>query len=743
MVSSSRRSGRARLGGVLVAALIALGAGGHDRRLTVDDIYDPETKLDFDGEAPSSLAWIDDAHYHWAKAERKGGRTEHLKVEAVTGRFRPLFDPARMKQALERIEGVGASEAERLSALPAYPMTSSGTAAILDVKGDLYHYTFGGGEAVRLTSAAGAEEEPTYSPDGRRVAFVRGNDLHVVEVRTRKERRLTRDGSADILNGKLDWLYQEEVYGRGRYRGYWWSPDSSRLAFLQLDEKEVPRYSLLDDAPYRPSTQTWPYPKPGESNPKARLGVVQATGGSTTWVDLDGYTGTDILVVDVGWTPDSRQVAYQVQDREQTWLDLNVADPSRGRSRTLLRETSRAWVERLGSPYWLKDGSFLILSDRTAWRHVHHHRPDGSPVRAVTAGKWQVQSLHGVDPASGTLYFSATERSHVGSDVYAVSLDGTGLRRLSRAPGTHTAAFNPSRRLYLDTWSDATTPKQVRLHRADGSEARVVDARPARALKGLRLSRPEFVQVETRDGFVMEAVLLKPPDFDPARRYPVFQHTYGGPHAPQVKDAWGGKTHMFHQMLAQRGIVVWILDNRTSSGKGMDSAWTGHRRLGEVELRDIEDGVEWLKRQPWVDAKRIGIEGWSYGGFVVAYALTHSKSFAMGIAGAPVTDWRDYDTIYTERHMGTPRNNPEGYRRSSPRAAAAKLHGRLLLMHGTIDDNVHPQNTLQFAHELQKAGKPFRMMMYPHTRHGLSDPALERHLRSTMAAFIEETLLAR
>jgi dipeptidyl-peptidase-4 len=237
-------------------------------------------------------------------------------------------------------------------------------------------------------------------------------------------------------------------------------------------------------------------------------------------------------------------------------------------------------------------------------------------------------------------------------------------------------------------------------------------------------------------------MLLKPPDFDPSRRYPVYQHTYAGPHAPQVRNGWGGVGSMFHQLLAQKGIVVWICDNRTASGKGASSTWPGYQRLGETELADIEDGIAWLRQQPWVDEARIGLNGWSYGGFMTSYALTHSKSFAMGIAGGSVTSWRNYDSIYTERYMKTPQNNPDGYARTAVTAAARDLHGKLLLIHGSIDDNVHPQNTMQLVHELQKAGKPFELMLYPKSRHGVTDPHQGRHLRGVMLDFIERTLLS-
>jgi len=346
-----------------------------------------------------------------------------------------------------------------------------------------------------------------------------------------------------------------------------------------------------------------------------------------------------------------------------------------------------------------------------------------------------------VDEKGGWVYYSGTERRHVGGDVFRMRLDGSGRTRLSTAPGTHTAVFNPSLTAYIDTWSDAQTPPQVSLHRADGTVSRVIHEGKVPALGEYRLSRWEFLQVKTRDGFPMEAMILKPPDFDPARRYPVYQYTYGGPHAPQVKDAWGGTSGMFHQILAQQGVIVWVCDNRTASGKGAESVWPAYQRFGPLELQDIEDGLAWLKAQPWVDGSRIGIHGWSYGGFMTTFALTHSKSFAMGIAGAPVTDWRHYDSIYTERYMRTPEHNAAGYAATSPLAAAKDLHGKLLLIYGAIDDNVHPQNSMLFAQELQKAGKPFRMMVYPKGRHGITDAAQVEHLRAMMLDFVQETLL--
>jgi dipeptidyl-peptidase-4 len=361
-------------------------------------------------------------------------------------------------------------------------------------------------------------------------------------------------------------------------------------------------------------------------------------------------------------------------------------------------------------------------------------------IRQVTDGKWEARNLHGVDEASGFVYFSGTRDSHIAPQVYRIKLDGTGLTRLTQTEGSHTANFNASFTHFIDSWSDLTTPTQVRLLKADGTLARVIDENRVEVLKQYRLSKPELLQVKTRDGFVMEAMMIKPVNFDPAKKYPVMTFTYGGPHAPQVRNGWGGVTYMWYQMLAQKGYIVWVCDNRTASGKGAESTWPLFHNFGESELRDIEDGVNYLKSQAYVDGSRIGISGWSYGGFMTSYALTHSKSFKIGIAGGSVTDWRLYDTIYTERFMGTPQNNPEGYKKSSVIAAAKDLSGKLLLVHGMIDDNVHMQNTIQLAYELQKAGKPFQLMLYPKSRHGVNDPLLVRHMRTMMTEFILQNL---
>jgi dipeptidyl-peptidase-4 len=726
---------------VVVAWLLSSTALlAQQRRLTLDDLFDPQKRQDFTGTVPAAVTWLDESTYIWTKGGGRDTTPEIVKVSAVTGVTSPFHDAAKLEAAVAAVPGVTADEARRLARPRSFNLNAARTVALLTIAGDVYTYDLAASRLARLTSDPGEELDPAFSPDARLVAFTRNGNLFVADPSSGRERQLTRDGSAELLNGRLDWVYQEEIYGRGTFRAFWWSPDSTRLAFLQLNQKPVPAFTIVDHIPHRQDLEVYTYPKAGDPNPTVKLGIVGAAGGGVTWADTSAYSAQEHLIVGVSWTPDSARVVYQLQDREQTWLDVNVADRATGAARTLFRETTGAWVDAHGDPTWLKDGTFLWLSERTGWKHVYHCRADGQVIRRITDGNWEVRTLYGVDEHDGWVYFGGTERSHIGQDVYRIRLDGTGLTRLSEPGGTHAATFNPSLTLYVGTWSDLTTPVQTRVHRADGRVVRVAEENRIAALGEHRLSRPELVQVKTRDGFVMEALLIKPPDFDPSRKYPVLQQTYAGPHAPTVRNAWGGSNAMYNQLLAQHGIIVWVCDNRSASGKGAVSAWPAYQKLGETELADIEDGIAWLVQQPWVDRSRIGISGWSYGGFMVAYALTHSASFAMGISGAPVTDWTLYDSIYTERYMRMPQHNPEGYRKSSAVRAARDLEGRLLLIHGAIDDNVHVQNSLQLAYELQKAGKPFELMIYPKSRHGITDPALVKHMRVLMLDFTLRTL---
>jgi len=735
-VSEKVKQRKSLLALVVLVLALCLPALAQDKLLTLDDIFDPAKKINFSGTTPN-IRWLKDGtHYLLANEPSKKNVPRLQKVNTLTGEITAFHDAARMEAAFAALAGLSAQDAKQMADRGSYDFNHNETAVLINFANDLFYYELGSDKALRVTHSAEEEVGETFSPNDCMIGFVRDNNMYVFDLATQRERRLTTDGNSKILNGRLDWVYQEELYGRGNFEAYWWSPDSTMLAYLRLDENPVHEFTVVDHIPYRQNVEVTPYPKAGDPNPVVKLGVINAAGGATRWVDTFKYQPADFLIARVSWTPDSKKVVYQAQNREQTYLDLNFADEKDGKSNTLVREASKAWVEVIDNPRWLKDGSFLWQSERNGWRHLYHYAPDGKLVRRVTDGKWEVRSLEGVDEDKGLVFITSTEHSHIAPQPYRIKLDGTGLTRLATTDGSHRMILSPANNHFIDHWSDMNTPTQVRLYDTAGKLVRVIEENKVEAFKQYRFGKPELLQVKTRDGFVMEAMMLKPPDFDRRKKYPVMSFTYGGPHAPQVRNAWGGATSLWYQSLAQKGYIIWVCDNRTASGKGEESTWPVYRNFGELELRDIEDGLTWLKSQPYVDRSRIGISGWSYGGFMTSYALTHSKSFKIGIAGGAVSDWRDYDTIYTERYMGTPQNNPEGYTRSSPVHAAKDLHGKLLLVHGTMDDNVHLQNTMQFVYELQKAGKQFELMVYPKSRHGVTDPLQVKHMRTMMTEFI-------
>lgn len=720
----------------LVLALIfhAPGVLAQNKLLTVDDIFDPVKKVNFSGTTPT-VRWLKDGRHYLLSSSTKDDAGKIQKVDAANGEAVPFFDALKMQKALNALGGVTEADAKKLASRSTYQMSNDERAVLINWNNDLFYYQLGSDKALRVTNDPEEEVGETFSPDDRMLGFVRNNNIYVYDLAVQRERRLTADGSPKILNGRLDWVYQEELYGRGNFEAYWWSPDSTKLAYLRLDERPVPEFTVVDHIPYDQTLEVTPYPKSGDPNPVVQLGIVDAAGGATRWVDTYKYQPSDLLIVRVTWTPDGRKVVYQAQNREQTFLDVNFAGDD-GKSTTILHETSKAWVGINDNPNFLKDGSFLWQSERSGWNHFYHYSADGKLLGQVTDGRWEVSSFDGLDEGKGLLYFTATEHSPIAPQAYRIKLDGSALTRLTAGEGSHKVAISPDSKLFIDTWSDVNTPTQTRLYDVDGKLVRVIAENKVDALREYKLGASQLLQVKTRDGFEMEAMMIKPPDFDPKKKYPVLEFTYSGPHAPSVKNGWGGSAYMWHQMMAQKGYIIWICDNRTASGKSLESTWPVYKNFGELELRDLEDGITWLKSQPYVDASRIGIWGWSYGGFMTSYALTHSQSFKMGIAGGTVSDWRNYDSIYTERYMLTPQNNPEGYRKSSPVHYAKDLHGKLLLIHGAIDDNVHVQNTIQFVYELQKAGKQFQLMLYPKSRHGVTDPLLVKQMRQMMTDFV-------
>jgi dipeptidyl aminopeptidase/acylaminoacyl peptidase len=687
------------------------------------------------GRPAPSMVWLEDGKHF---LQVKSGRL--YQVEALTGRAVPFHDPDKLARGLATLPTIKKEQARALARRPGFHMNPRRTGALYELDNDLYYCNFDGTHAVRLTKSPGKEEYPTFSPDGRFVAFIRDRNLYVVDIATQTERALTTDREPQVSNGKPDWVYGEEVYLY--QKAYWWSPDSRYLAFVQFDDRPVNPFTVVDQVPARETVENTPYPRAGEPNPVAKFGIVPVAGDPPRWVDRSNYSETASLITRAGWTPDSQRVFFYVQDRAQTWLDFCSVGPEGGTPKRLFRETTQAWVNDPGDPHFLPDGSFLMASERTGWRHLYHFDKDGKVLGAVTSGPWEVRSVYRVDPKDGWVYFSGTHDSPIALNLYRARLDASGIERLTAAPGDHQVEVSPKGDLFIDTWNSHEGPAKVHLSRTDGSLARVLDTNPVYSIEEYRFGKYQLVQIPMPDGFMLEGSLVTPPDFDPNRRYPVWFMTYGGPHDPAVyesftvHDRWENG-HLYDQMLAQMGLVVFRCDPRSASGKGACSAWSAYRKLGVQELKDIEAAIGWLCKHSFIDKTRIGMSGHSYGGFMTAYALTHSKLFAAGIAGAPVTDWHNYDSIYTERYMNSPQENPDGYEKTSVIKAARNLHGKLLLIHGLIDDNVHLQNTVQFIQALQEANKDFEVMIYPRSRHGIFGP----HYQRLIIDFIKRTVL--
>ncbi len=722
---------------VLLVLLALHPAAAQKEPLEVHHIYGPEA-LDFSPELPR-LRWLPGSEEYLSGEDGEDGWS-WTAVDAASGDSRPFYNPGPLATALRERLDLSAEDAASRARPGSLRLSPAADRLLLDLASDLFVWSFDDETLTRLTRGPETEELASFSPNGRRVAFVRDADLYVVDLGG-NELRLTTGGGENTLNGKLDWVYQEEIYGRGNYQAHWWSPDGRRLAFLQSDERDVPRFTVVDHIPFRPPLEVYPYPKAGDPNPRVRLGVAKASGGGITWIDPGLYGHAEILIVNVTFSPDG-DVWYQVQDRKQTFLDLHRADPDTGKSERVLREESHAWVNVLGPPHFLQDGGFLWFSERTGFQHLYRYDRDGKLARTLTDGRWEVRSLNAVDEEAGFAYVSGTYRSALGADVLRVSLDGSAPALLTEARGSHRASFpeDGSIEHWIATSSDLHTPTTMTLRSASGETVRDLGGGDVPDLERFDISQPELLTITTSDGVDLAAMLIRPHGFDPDRVYPAWVHVYGGPHAQQVRDGWQGSRGMWFQYLAQQGIVVLVVDNRIASGKGVESTWPVYRNFGEQELIDLVEAVDWLGAKPWVDGERIGLDGWSFGGYMTLFALTRSDRFRAGIAGGSVVDWRAYDSIYTERYMSTPDDNPDGYERTSVLESAGDLHGDLLIIHGTMDDNVHMQNTLQMAWKLQKAGKPFEMMLYPKSRHGVTDPDLSLHLRETMARFILKTI---
>ncbi len=592
-------------------------------------------------------------------------------------------------------------------------------------KGEYYLWHLADARLVPLSGVPGYQQFAKFSPDGRYVGFVRDHDLFVRVVATGEEVRLTSDGSEHVINGTSDWVYEEELGLRDAFR---FSPDGNRIAFWRFDQSAVRTFYVVDDLPQYPALTPIRYPKAGERNADVRIGVVEVPSGETTWIDTGA--DPDIYLAEMGFTGRGDELWLTRLNRLQNRLDVLVGDVRSGRTAVVMSDSAATWVEA-AVPRWLDGGDrFLYPSDRGGYRQLHLFRRDGRLERVVTSGSWDVTEVYGVDERRDLVYFQGAAEGPVTRHLYRVGLNGKEIRGLSGSPGHHAATFNSSFTRYVDLHSAAGRPPVQSLHGADGTEIRVLadNAALVATLAELQLTPPRFLTVPV-GGIELYAYLITPPDFDPSRRYPLLMYVYGGPTSQTVQDRWGGSRYLWFQLLARMGYLVASVDNRGTPGRGRDFNRVTYLNLGTFETEDQIGAARYFGSLPYVDASRVGIYGGSYGGYMALLSLLKGADvFKAGIAIAPVTHWKLYDTIYTERYMRTPQENPDGYRRSAPLTYADRLRGNLLVVHGTADDNVHAQHTTQLIEALVEADKQFDMRLYPGETHAVTGTNLYTYL---------------
>ncbi|WP_282265894.1 S9 family peptidase [Stenotrophomonas sp. PS02298] len=662
------------------------------------------------------------------------------EYDIASGQTRLLVDSKVVLPGTETLSDAEKARRERqriaaFSGIVDYQWSPDAKTLLFPLGGELYLYDLGkqGSAAVRkLTNGEGFSTDAKLSPKGGFVSFVRERNLWVIDLASGKQLQLTRDGSATIGNGVAEFVADEEM---DRHTGYWWAPDDSAIAFARIDESPVPvqkRYEMYAD---RVEMIEQRYPAAGDPNVLVTLGVIAPRAdAAVNWVDLGKQT--DIYLTRVNWR-DGQHLTFQRQSRDQHTLELIEANLSDGKQQVLVTETGKTWVPLHNSLKFLKDGRFLWSSERSGFQHLYVSSADGRSQTALTSGNWPVDELLAVDEEAGTVYFRAGVESALRSEIYSVPLAGGIPTKLSKTAGMHSAAFARNASVYVDSWSNSTTPPQIELFRANGEKiATLLDNNLADAkhpyARYRDAQRPvEYGTLTAADGKTpLNYSVIKPEGFDPAKKYPVAVYVYGGPASQTVTDSWPGRgDHLFNQYLAQRGYVVFSLDNRGTPRRGRDFGGALYGVQGTVEVADQLKGVEWLKSQPWVDGSRIGVQGWSNGGYMTLMLLAKaSDQYACGVAGAPVTDWGLYDTHYTERYMNLPAANVDGYREARVLTHIAGLTSPLLLIHGMADDNVLFSNSTSLMSALQQRGQPFELMTYPGAKHGLSGAdALHRY----------------
>lgn len=745
MISNRLRRGRLLTGVAIALAVVGSPVRAQEtavattavasvrEQLTLETIYASRTFFGKD----FSATWRSGGR-HWTTIDPNGdGQLEIWQVDAASGRRTRLVAAAELipEGADEPIDIDGFSFSPDGQKLLIF--TNAQRVWRARTKGEYYVLDLQSRALSPVSTQPGWQMFAKFSPNSRYVAYVRDHNLYMTDLESGEERTLTTDGNENIINGTTDWVYEEELGLRDAFR---WSPDGRRILFLWTDQTDVRRFYIVDETDLYPEMSAIPYPKAGEKNSTVRLGSLELATRETTWFDSGA---TELYIARLDWADSPTEVVFQRLNRHQNTLDLVMGNAETGRTRILLSESDPAWVDVNDDIRWLNDGKQFIWSSlRDGHKHLYLYDRSGTLVRQLTRGDWDVGAVHGVDGRRGIIFFTAAYESPMTRAFLSTRLDGSDPSViLGGSGGWHSIDMSPSTDFFIDRFSTITTPSTTTLYKKNGDEVRVLadNAELKSKVAALALPEPEFITVQAPDGTPLNGYLIKPTDFDPSREYALLLYVYGGPGSQTVVDRWGGTRYLWHQMLAEDGILVASVDNRGTGARGRDFEKVTYMQLGKYETEDQLAAARQLGDLPYVDSGRLGIWGWSYGGYMTLMTTLMGEGLIRaGVAVAPVSSWKLYDTIYTERFMRTPQENAEGYTRSAPLSYADKLadSSALLIVHGTGDDNVHPQNTTQMVDALLQANKQFELRLYPNKTHSIAGGPTRLNLFTLITDFL-------
>ncbi len=598
-------------------------------------------------------------------------------------------------------------------------------------------------ETKELNKILEQVQEPTFSPDGKKIAYVKENNIYIFDIATKTNTQITTDGTKNaIINGITDWVYEEEF---AFVRAFDWSKDSKKIAYIRFDESQVPEFSMtIFGKNLYPKIETFKYPKAGEKNSLVSLHLFTVDSKATKKVDLSKYT--DFYIPRIEWTNDANVLSAKILNRHQDNLDLLFIDGTTAETKVVLNEKDKSYIDFVDKDNltFLDDNSFIWTSEKDGFNHIYWYDKSGKLLNQVTKGNWEVTDYYGFDEKTKTVFYQSTEEGSINRAVFRIGLDGKNKVKLSQDIGTNAATFSPNFQYFINSFSSASQPTIYTLNESKtGKQIQVIENNEALAtkLKDYDLPQKEFFVLKTEKGNALNAWILKPKDFDPSKKYPVFMYQYSGPGSQQVNNDWNSYDDYWFLMLAQQGYIVACVDGRGTGYKGADFKKVTYKQLGKYEVEDQIDAAKAIGNYPYVDKSRIGIWGWSYGGFMSSNCILKGNAiFKMAIAVAPVTNWRFYDSVYTERYMQTPQENPSGYDSNSPINFVEKLKGKYLLIHGSADDNVHVQNSMQMMEALIQANKQFDSQIYPDKNHGIYGGKTRIQLFNKMTNFIKNNL---